>query len=183
MVRSFFFAVTLLAASVAAAQTPAKSDISDKTLRTLKALAWQSLPTKIIQSDNTVVEIDKSDPSKIVIPDADAREVIRAAHLTARAHKCDLQDLVIANRDALLLREKKTGRWSSSQLQYINTLHLFTVQLLVGKVELVDSEKAKTDFDPKAAPMPETNTKACNEKEKQEISSAVEANEKLLGKS
>jgi hypothetical protein len=183
MVRSFFFAVTLLAASAAAAQAPAKNDISDKALRTLKALAWQSLPTKIIQSDNTVVQIDKSDPSKIVIPDADAREVVRAAHLTARAHRCDLQDLVIANRDALLLREKKTGRWSASQLQYINTLHLFTVQLLVGKVELVDTEKAKTDFDPKTAPMPEANTKVCNETEKQEILSAVEANERLVGKS
>ena len=183
MVRSFFFAVTLLAASIAAAQTPARNDISDKTLRTLKSLAWQSLPAKIIQSDRRVIEIDKSDPSKIVIPDADALEVIHAARLTARAHRCDLQDLVIANRDALLLRERKTGRWSESQLQYINTLHLFTVQLMVGKVELVDAERAKTDFDPKAAPLPEANTKVCNEKEMQEISSAVEAIEKLLGKS
>jgi hypothetical protein len=184
MVRSFCFAVTLFAASMASAQTAAvKTDISDKTLRTLKTLAWQSLPTKIIQSDNKVVEIDKSNPSKIIIPDADAREVVRVAHLTARAHRCDLQDLVLANRNALLLRAQKTGRWSESQLQYINTLHLFTVQLLVGKVELVEPEKAKTDFDPKNAPMPQDNTKVCNEQEKQDILSAVEANEKQLGKS
>jgi hypothetical protein len=169
---------------MAAAQTqPARNDISDKALMTLKTLAWQSLPTKIIQSDSKVVEIDKSDPSKIIIPDVDAREVVRAAHLTARAHKCDLQELVIANRDALLLREKKTGRWTESQLQYINTLHLFTVQLLVGKVEIIDADRAKSDFDPKTAPMPPANTKVCNDKEKQDISSAVEANEKLLGKS
>jgi hypothetical protein len=184
MVRSFCFAVTLLVSSMAAAQTTAlKTDISDKTLRTLKTLAWQSLPAKIIQSDNRVVEIDKSNPANIIIPDADAREVIRVAHLTARAHKCDLQDLVLANRNALLLRAQKTGRWSESQLQYINTLHLFTVQLLVGKVELVDTEKAKTDFDPKAAPMPQDSTKQCNDQEKQDITSAVEANGKLLGKS
>ncbi len=175
ILRSFCFAVTLLSASISVAQTPrATGDVSEKTLRTLKALAWQSLPTKIIRSDTKVVEIDKSDPSKIIIPDADAREVIRAAHLTARAHRCDLQDLVIANRDALLLREKKTGRWTESQLQYINTLHLFTVQLLVGKVEAVDA---------KTAPAPSANIAACNEKEKQEISGAVEANEKLLDKS
>ena len=37
-------------------------------------------------------------------------------------------------------RERKTGRWTESQLQYINTLHLFTVQLLLGKVEDVDAK-------------------------------------------
>ncbi len=184
MARSICFAAALLAASMAAAQTPpARTDISDRTLKTLKALAWQSLPSKIIQSDNKVVEIDKSDPAKIVIPDADAREVIRAANLTARAHECDLPELVAASRNALLLRAQKSGRWSESQLQYIDTLHLFTVQLLVGKVESVVVEKAKTGFDPKAAPMPQDGAKACNEQEKQDILSAVEASEKLVGKS
>jgi hypothetical protein len=173
ILRSFCLAVSLLCASVAAAQSlEASGEVSDKTLKTLKALAWQSLPSRITQSD-AVIEIDKSDSSKIVIPDADAREIIREAHLTARARKCELQDLVIANRDALLLRERKTGRWTESQLQYINTLHLFTVQLLLGKVEAVD---AKSEA---AVPSPV----ACNEKEKREISSAVEANERLLGKS
>ena len=174
ILRSFCLAVSLLCTSVATAQTlDATSEVSDKTLKTLKALAWQSLPSRINQSDKAIVEIDKSDPSKIVIPDADAREIIREAHLTARAHKCELQDLVILNRDALLLREKKTGRWTESQLQYINTLHLFTVQLLLGKVEVVD---AKSNAD---VPSPVV----CNEKEKQEISSAIEAHERLLGKS
>jgi len=174
ILRSFCLAVSLLYASVAVAQTSeATAEVSDKTLKTLKALAWQSLPSRIVLSDRTVIEIDKSDPSKIIIPDADAREIIREARLTARAHRCDLQDLVIANRDALLLRERKTGHWTESQLQYINTLHLFTVQLLLGKVEAVDARPAV------AMPSPVT----CNEKEKQEISSAVEANEKLLGKS
>jgi hypothetical protein len=174
ILRSFCLAVSLLYASVAVAQTSeATAEVSDKTLKTLKALAWQSLPSRIVLSDRTIIEIDKSDPSKIIIPDADAREIIREARLTARAHRCDLQDLVIANRDALLLRERKTGHWTESQLQYINTLHLFTVQLLLGKVEAVDARPAA------AMPSPVT----CNEKEKQEISSAVEANEKLLGKS
>ncbi|MBI4724156.1 MAG: hypothetical protein HY765_03955 [Rhodomicrobium sp.] len=153
-------------------------------MKTLKALAWQSLPTKILQSDKKVLEIDKSDPSKIIIADADAREVIRAAHLTARAQRCDLQEQVIANRDALLLRMKKTGKWSESQLQYINTLHLFTVQLLVGKVEMKDTtDKPLPEFDPKTAPMPSGNVAACSDKEKQDILSAVEANQKLINKS
>lgn len=148
--------------------------MSEKTLKTLKALAWQSLPTRIVQGGNKVIEIDKSDPSKIVIPDADAREIVREASLTARARKCELQDLVIANRDAVLQRERQTGRWTESQLQYINTLHLFTVQLLLGKVEAVDREKPNA-----AMPAPVV----CNDQEKQEISSAVEANERLPGKS
>ncbi len=184
ILRSFCFALTLFSASVSVAQTMTmKNDVSEKTLKTLKALAWQSLPSKIIESDKKIIEIDKSDPSKIIIPDADAREVIHAAHLTARAQKCDLQELVIANRDALLLRMKKTGKWSESQLQYINTLHLFTVQLLVGKIEVKDASKSVADFDPKTAPMPKENVAACSEKERQDILSAVEANEKLIGKS
>ena len=174
ILRSFCLAVSLLCASVAAAQTlEASGDVSDKTLKTLKALAWQSLPSRITQSDKIVVEIDKSDPLKIVIPDADAREIIREAHLTARARKCELQDLVIANRDALLLREKKTGRWTEKPASVHQHPAPFTVQLLLGKVEDVD---AKSNA---AVPSPVV----CNEKEKREISSAVEANERLLGKS
>ncbi len=178
--RSICFVVMLLSGSLAVAQTPpaAWAEVSDKTLKTLKVLAWQSLPSKIVQSDQNVVEIDKSDPSKIIVPDADAREIVRTAYLTARAHKCDLQDLVIANREALLQREKKTGRWTEGQLQYINTLHLFTVQLLLGKVEAVDAGKPPAEYEARKA-----NPIVCNEKEKQDISSAVEANEKLPGKS
>ena len=172
ILRSFCLGISLLCASAAVAQTPEPAaEVSDRTLKTLKALVWQSLPGRITQSDQTVVEIDKSDPSKIIIPDADAREIIREAGLTARAHKCDLQDLVIANRDALLNREKRTGRWTAGQLQYINTLHLFTVQLLLGKVDVVDAKPSA------AVPSP----MICNEKEKQDISSAVEANERLVG--
>jgi hypothetical protein len=184
ILRSFCFAFTLLSASISVAQTQTvKNDVSEKTLKTLKALAWQSLPTKIVLSDKKVVEIDKSDPSKIIIPDADAREVIHVAHLTARAHKCDLQELVIANRDALLRRMKQTGKWSESQLQYMNALHLYTVQLLIGKIETVDATKPLPAFDSKTLPMPPANIVNCSDKEKQEITSAVEANEKLVGKS
>ena len=174
VLRSVCMGVFLVCASAAVAQTPEPAaEVSDRTLKTLKALAWQALPDRIAQNGQTVVEIDKSDPAKIIIPDADARKIIREASLTARAHQCDLQDLVIANRDALLLREKQTGRWTAAQLQYINTLHLFTVQLLLGKVDVVDAR-------PDAALPPPMR---CNEKEKQDISSAVEANERLVGKS
>ena len=173
--QCFFVAVSFVFVSVALAQTPApdKIEVSDKTLGTLKALAWQSLPAKIVKNDQTVIEIDKSDPSQIVIPDADARSVIQEAHLTARAHKCNLQDLVIANRDALLLRERQTGRWSEGQLQYINTLHLFTVQLLLGNLGVVDAK-------PNASEPSQAN---CDEQEKQDILNAVEAKNARPGKS
>jgi hypothetical protein len=178
MVRSLFFVIALLASTLAAAQPQAvETDISDKALKTLKSLVWRSLPARIFQSENKFLEIDKSDPSKIVIPDAVAREVVRAADLTARAHKCDLQDLAIANRDALILREKKSGRWTESQLQYIDSLHLFSVQLLVGKVEAVDAGHWLTLTAPSA------NTSVCNEQEKLDILTAIEANEKRFGKS
>jgi len=184
MVRSLFFVIALLASTLAVAQPQAvETDISDKALKTLKALVWRSLPEKIIQSENKSLEIDKSDPSKIVIPDAVAREVVRTANLTARAHKCDLQDLAIANRDALLLREKNTGRWTESQLQYIDSLHLFSVQLLVGKVEAVDAGHLRSAYNSRSLPTPSANTGICNEQEKLEILTAIEANEKRFGKS
>lgn len=183
MVRSFFFLITLLASTFAAAQQQAvETEISDKALKTLKALVWRSLPDKI-QSENKLVEIDKSDPSKIVVPDTVAREVVRAANLTARAHKCDLHNLALANRNALLLRERNTGRWTESQLQYIDTLHLFSVQLLVGKVEAIDASHWRPAYDSKALPTPSANASICNEQEKLDILTAIEANEKRFGKS
>ena len=179
ILRSLCLGVLLISGQVAVAQTPPVTfDVSDKTLRTLKVLAWQSLPRRILQSDKRVLEIDKSDPSKIIIPDEDAREVVRAASLTARARKCALQDLVIANRDALMLREKKSGRWTESQLQYINILHLFTVQLLAGKMEAMDADKLQPEGGSAPPPVSPVSAANCDEKEKQEISNAVEASGK-----
>ncbi len=183
--RSFFFALTMGLACISIAHAQSRqAEISDKTLKTLKALAWRSLPSRIVISEKVVVEIDKSDPAKIIIPDEDAREIVRVAHLSARARSCDLNELVLANREALLRREKARKKWTEAQLQYINSLHLYTVQLLIGKIEGADGEKPKLPRDSAAkAPMQPDNSSACNEKEKQDISSAVEANWKLGGKS
>jgi hypothetical protein len=183
MIRVFVLALALAGSTQAFAQGAAKNEVSEKTLRILKNLAWQSLPSKIIQPDRSVVEIDKSDPSKIIIPDTEARDIIKGAYLTARAHRCDLQELVVANRDAILMREKQRNKWSSAQLQYINSLHLYTVQLLVGKVQVSEGDQPKPDFDPKTAQMPADNIAQCSDKEKQDILAAVEANEKQVRKS
>ena len=148
VLRSFFFALAMGSAciSIACAQSP-RTEISDRDLKTLKILAWQSLPSKIVISEKVVVEIDKSDPAKIIIPDEDAREIVHVAHLSARARRCNLNELVLANRDALLRREKARKKWSDAQLQYINSLHLYTVQLLIGKIEGADGEKPKSQRD------------------------------------
>ncbi len=184
ILRVICFGLSLLAANAAQAQQAAgKSDVSDKTLRTLKSMAWESLPSKIKRGDKTEVVIDKSDSSKIIIPDPEAREIVKAAYLTARAHRCDMQELVVANRDAILSREKQKNKWNESQLQYINALHLYTVQLLVGKVQASDGSKPKADYDSKTLVMPESGTVACSDKEKQDISAAVEANYKQVRKS
>jgi hypothetical protein len=179
ILRSLCFALFLFPAMAPAAlgQSTA-SAVSDSALSTLKALAWQSLPTKILQRNRTVLEIDKSDPSKVVISDEDAREVIHAAELTARAQECHLQELVIANRDALLLRMKKSGKWTEIQLQYVNALHLFTVQLLVRR-RIAGQMPA---FEERALPGFQASA-GCSDEEKQKILNAVEANERLLGSS
>jgi hypothetical protein len=173
-------AAVLACAAAGAVAAQEKSEISPQTLKTLKTLAWQTLPSKIVMPDKRVIEINKTDPSQIIVPDEDALRIIKAAHLTARAHQCDLQELVIANRDAIMKAEKASNRWSESQLHYINTLHLYTVQLLVGKIEVV--EEGKGDKQNPAA-TPETPAVQCSDKEKNDILAAVEANEKAAGKS
>jgi hypothetical protein len=186
ILRSFFFAFAFAAVCIPLVHAQsAQTEISDKTLKTLKALAWQSLPSKIVISEKSVVEIDKSDPAKIIIPDEDAREIVRVAHLSARARRCDLNELVLANRDALLRREKAKKKWTDAQLQYINSLHLYTVQLLIGKIDSDEADRQRMQHDANAAAAPALtgNASTCNEKEKQEISAAVEANWKLAGKS
>ena len=55
------------------------------------------------------------------------------------------------------------------------------MQLLLGTVEAVD--QPRSGLDSGSASMPSAKSMVCNEKEKQEISSAVEANERLPGKS
>jgi hypothetical protein len=168
--------------TMAAAQAKKELEINPKTLKVLKTLAWQSLPSKIIMSDKRVVEIDKKDPSQIIIPDEDAVRIIKAAHLTARAQQCDLQELVIANRDAIMKAEKASNKWSESQLHYINTLHLYTVQLLVGKIEVMPEGKGgKQEVTPPE--IAKTPPVQCSDKEKKDILAAVEANEKAAGKS
>lgn len=174
-------AVIGLASAGGAVAQDNKDGISEKTLKTLKTLAWQSLPSKIILADKRVVEINKDDPSQVLIPDADAERIIKAAHLTARAHQCDLQELVIANRDAIMKTEKAKNKWSESQLHFINTLHLYTVQLLVGKIEVAE-EGGKADKKDAPPPKPAA-TAQCSDSEKNEILAAVEAYEKQDGKS
>ncbi len=181
LLHSVALAAALGLASAGAAVAQDKKDgVNPKTLKTLKTLAWQSLPSKIILADKRVVEINKSDPSQIIVPDEDAERIVRAAHLTARAHQCDLQELVIANRDAIMKAEKAKNKWSESQLHYINTLHLYTVQLLVGKIEV--AEEGKGDKQGASAPAKPAAVQ-CSDNEKKEILAAVEAYEKLAGKS
>jgi hypothetical protein len=180
LISTVVLAAGLTFAGAATAQEKG-GEINAKTLKTLKTLAWQSLPSKIILADKRVIEINKTDPSQIIIPDADALRIIKAAHLTARAHQCDLQELVIANRDAIIKAEKASNKWSDSQLHYINTLHLYTVQLLVGKIEVIEEGKGDKKAGTVAAPAAATAN--CTDNEKNEILAAVEANEKAAGKS
>ena len=72
-----------------------------------------------------------------------AREVIRVARLSAYAQLCDLPEEQRANYQTLMRREEARSKWSDQQMLFINQLHLFTVMMMTGKVQLIEKDGDK----------------------------------------
>ena len=78
-----------------------------------------------------------------IVPMETAREVIRAARLSAYAQLCELPEEQRANYQTLMRREEAKAKWTDQQMLFINQLHLFTVMTLTGKVQLVEKDGDK----------------------------------------
>jgi hypothetical protein len=118
----------------------AAQDISDKSVEAFMEYAWSMTPTKFTKPNGTVVEINKKEREKVVVPNDIAREIIRAGRLTAHAQLCELPNEQVLNYRSLMKRESEKKKWSEPQMIYINQLHLTTVMLLTGKMQLVEQE-------------------------------------------
>ncbi len=122
-----------------------QGSISDKTVTTLVNYAWRAVPPQVTLRSGKVVKFDRTKRKEIELPKETAKEIVVAAYRSYEAQICDLPAAMVANRDAMMTRFLKKGKWSDQQVQYANLLHAFVVSYMSGKVELRYVDENKTD--------------------------------------
>ena len=135
-------AAAIVAGSAVSALAQAK-ELSDKSVATLMRYAWNLVPEKFTTPQGKTIEVDKSKSSDSIVPMDTARDVIRAARLSAYAQMCELPEEQRANYQTLMRREEAKSKWTDQQMLFINQLHLFTMMTLTGKVQLVEKDGDK----------------------------------------
>jgi hypothetical protein len=123
----------------AAPEGQQKGALSDSAVRVLMTYAFSIIPEEQAGSDGKPHKVDKSDPNKFLIPDEDARRVIRAATRTAYAEACELAELARANYQTLIKGEEAKKVWSEPQLLMINALHMFSASYFSGNAKITEA--------------------------------------------
>ena len=118
--------------------------MSDRGVRTMSIYASSIIPDRVKGPGGEMVELDKSDPAKFLIPMDTSRRVIQAATRSAYADVCGLPELGRANYDTMLALERTKSDWTREQIVMIETLHLFATSFFAGK--------AAVPLDPDSAP-------------------------------
>src|SRR5262245_27000220 len=159
--------------------------LSDSAVRVLMSYAFSVIPEQQAGPDGKQVKLDKSNPNKFLIPDEDARRIIRAATRSAYADACDLPDLAQANHQALLRSEAARKVWSESQFLMVNALYVFSASYFAGNVKITEGEDATgaagaANPPKEAAPGPETSLVTpkrpqCPPEQKQKVVAAINA--------
>jgi hypothetical protein len=161
--------VGVAASSAASAQG---KDLSDKSIGTLMDYAWAITPGKFTLPSGKTIEVDKNNRDSVMIPIETAREVVRTGRLSANAQICTLPEEQAANYQTLMAREREKSKWSDQQMLYISQLHLFTVMMLTGKVNVVSREGDDKDV---KIEEPEKPAKAptCSDAEKEKVKAQI----------
>ncbi|MGV1014847.1 MAG: hypothetical protein ACOYB4_07745 [Methyloceanibacter sp.] len=115
--------------------------LSDSAVRVLMTYAFSIIPAETQGPDGKPVKVDKSDPNKFLIPNEDARRVIRAATRSAYAEVCQLPELLQANYSAMMKGEEGKKVWSRDQMLMISALHMFSVSYFAGGVRITTSDE------------------------------------------
>ena len=159
------------AAMALATATAQAQDLSDRSVKTIMSYAWSYTPAKFTPPNGKTVFIDKKNREKMTVPVAKGREIIKVARLTAHAQICDLTEDQVQNYRSLMTREHRSKKWTPQQLVYINQLHLTTVMMLVGKLQIVEQkgDKKVVVKDGKAAP------KTCTAEQRKKIKELITA--------
>jgi hypothetical protein len=112
--------------------------------------AFSFIPEEKPGPDGKAVKVDKSDPNKFLLPNDDARRVIRAATRSAYAEACELPELAKANYQTLIKSEEARKVWSEQQLLMVYALHMFSASYFAGGVKISEA--------PEGAPADGTTT-------------------------
>ena len=122
----------------AAPEGEKKGGLSDSAVRVLMTYAFSIIPDEQPGPDGKPVKVDKTDPNVFLIPDEDARRVIRAATRSAYAEACQLENLALANYQAMMQSEMAKKIWSEQQLLMINALHKFSSSYFSGNAKITE---------------------------------------------
>ena len=128
--------------AAAAPEAQQKGGLSDSAMRVLMTYAFSMIPEERPGPDGKPHKVDKSDPKVFLIPDDDARRVIRAATRSAYAEACELPDLAKANYQTLIKSEEAKKVWSEQQLLMIRALHMFSASYFSGGVHIHETPDA-----------------------------------------
>ncbi len=173
---------TIGAMLLAAAFTSAHAqELSNQSVKTIMSYAWSYTPDKFTPPSGKTVFIDKKNREKMTVPVDKGREIIKVARLTAHAQICDLSEDQVKNYRSLMLRESRSKKWSPQQLVYINQLHLTTVMMLVGKLQIVEQKGDKKVVVKEGKAPPKSCTDEQKKKIKELIATYVAAGPKLTG--
>jgi hypothetical protein len=119
----------------------AKDKLSDSAVRVMSTFALSILPDEIPSKSGEMVKLDKSDPSKYLIPLDDARRVIRVATRSAYAEVCGLPEFEKANYETMLRSEQARQTWSADQMRFIQVLHTFATSYFAGNVKITEESE------------------------------------------
>jgi len=167
----------------AAPEGEKKGGLSDSAVRVLMTYAFSIIPEEQPGPDGKPVKVDKTKPKVFLIPDEDARRVIRAATRSAYAEACQLESLALANYQAMMQSEIAKKVWSEQQLLMINALHKFSSSYFSGNAKITeipdegDTAVAKgDDVQPsQGADLLAPKRPACPPEQKQKVENAINA--------
>jgi hypothetical protein len=166
----------------AAPEGASKGGLSDSAVRVLMTYAFSLIPDTQPGPDGKPIKVDKSNPNLFLIPDEDARRVIRAATRSAYAEACQLENLALANYQAMMQSEMAKKVWSAEQLLMINALHKFSSSYFSGNAKITevpdedDTTDAKDEAQPgQGADLIQPKRPACPPEQKQKVENAINA--------
>jgi hypothetical protein len=158
-----------------------KSGLSDSAVRVLMTYAFSIIPDQRPGPDGKPLKVDKSDPNKFLIPDEDARHVIRAATRSAYAEACEMPELAQANYEAMIKGEEAKKAWSEDQLLMISALHVFSTSYFAGNAKITDAAPADAttaaegDAPEQSAEIAAPKRPQCPPEQKQKVMNAINA--------
>lgn len=148
-------------------------ELSENSVQTLMDYAWSLTPDRFTKPDGVVIEVDRNNRKAAEVPMETAREVIKAGRLSAHAQTCDLKEEHAVNYRTFMSREAQKQKWSEQQMLYMNQLHLVTVMLLTGKLQVIEREDGK---EPKVIEDGnKTDAKSCTAEQKAKVRDAIMA--------